>query len=110
MANTDKKQNDYYTRVPNVLLEALYSGNVHFSPIQFRVMLYVIRQTNGWGKGFADISVKRMAKIMKYDRASLSKTVKRLAEMGVLRVDHVSGKPSAISVNPIEKWGKNPVK
>lgn len=103
MANTDKGE---YTRIPNRIIEALYSSTIHFSPIQSAVLLFIIRRTFGWNKYSDYISLNSMAKAIGKDRANVSRAVNDLMKMGVLNVDRRLGRSSDISINDPEKWDR----
>lgn len=103
MASSD---NGEYTRVPHKIIEALYSSDIRFSPIQSKVILFVIRRTFGWNKYSEYISLSSMAKAIGKDRANVSKAVNDLMKMGVLSVDRRPGRSSDISINDPGKWDR----
>lgn len=96
MASTGKGE---YTRVPNDLLEALYSKDQHFTVTQYLVLLYIIRKTYGWNTYGEYISIGSMAKALNKDKANVSRAVSDLEKMGVLSVDKRSGRSGYISIN-----------
>lgn len=103
MANTDKGE---YTRIPNKILEALYSEDIRFTSRQFKVLLFIIRRTYGWNKYAEYISLSSMAKAINVKRPNVCNAVSDLRKMGVLNVEKTVGKKSYISINDPEKWDK----
>ena len=96
---------DGFTQIPNELLEAMYQTDNRLSPIQFRVLLYLIRMTHGWHKGRDRISIRKMAVEIRKDRRNVTKAVSDLEKMGILEVDRPGmGQIADISINRPGNW------
>lgn len=94
---------DNYTKFPNDLLEAIIGYKL--TAAQVKVMLYVIRKVNGWGKPSDAISITRIAKKTGYSRRTIITTVSDLEKMGVLEVErHGAGRMSEMRVSAPKNW------
>ena len=96
----DDKNN--YTRVPNNIIEALYSRRL--SPLHQQIMLYVIRKTYGFHKDRDVIAVSRMARAIGRTRTKTSGGVADLIKMGMLASDDPSRHGRMIWIRQPEEW------
>lgn len=71
-----------YTRISHPVLEALYMAS--FGAAQFRVLLYVIRQTWGWNRTEISFSYGDLATTLGLARSSAGDATKTLVAEGVL--------------------------
>ena len=95
---------DGYTRIANSLLEALYK-----TPIlsrESRVLLFIIRQTYGFGHKSRELSNGFIAAGTGIDIKSVSKIVKGLVSANVIEKEQAQGrKPQIMGINTqIQKW------
>lgn len=100
----DKKSE--YTRVPHEILEALFSAQNHFTPMQYKILLYIVRKTYGWNKYSEYISLAGMAKAIGHTRERVTLAVSDLEKMGVLSVDRRRGQAADISINDVQYWDR----
>ena len=99
-----------YTQVPNDILEALYLRRL--SPLQFQIVLYVIRKTHGFGgKAYDSIAVSKMAKDLGRYRQNVSAAVSDLEKMNILEVIRTRSKTgNKMRLKPSFEWGQPVVK
>ena len=95
---------DGYTRIANSLLEALYK-----TPIlsrESRVLLFIIRQTYGFGHKSRELSNGFIAAGTGIDAKHISEIIKGLVSANVLTKEQAQGrKPQIIGVNTqLKKW------
>ena len=95
---------DGYTRIANSLLEALYK-----TPIlsrESRVLLFIIRQTYGFGHKSRELSNGFIAAGTGIDIKSVSKIVKGLVSANIIEKEQAQGrKPQIMGINTqIQKW------
>ena len=82
----------YFTRIPNPLLEALYSSG--FTSTEFRVILAIIRRTCGWGRLSGVISYGQIAEDTRIARRHVAKAMRALKKAGVLVCGGQAGRSS----------------
>lgn len=104
MKKTKADLEDGYTRIANSLLEALYK-----TPIlsrESRVLLFIIRQTYGFGHKSRELSNGFIAAGTGIDIKSVSKIVKGLVSANVIEKEQAQGrKPQIMGINTqIQKW------
>ena len=93
-----------YTRIANELLEAIcrlkISGN------EMRILLFIIRQTYGYSRKSAKISLSEISKATGIKSNHVSETLKGLAGKGIIECSSNQGlTPQKISVvKDYEKW------
>ena len=75
-------QSDQFVRFPTVFLEALMRAPL--SGAQWRIVLWVIRQTLGWNRDRAPFSWYRIAKELTLDRGGVARAGKALIQSGIL--------------------------
>jgi phage replication O-like protein O len=75
---------DRFVRFPTDLLEALL--RVQLSETQWRILLWVIRQTYGWNRNAIRFSWYRIAKDLSVDRGGIVRAGHKLLGAGVLYV------------------------
>ena len=96
---------DNYTRIPNEILEALYTYNL--PPLYIKIALYVLRKTHGWGKPSDKISISKMARDMFKTRPRVSNAIRDMEASGILYVERVTnGKPPEMQVRNPKEWDK----
>ena len=96
---------DGYTKVPNKLLDAM--AQYKFTQRQYTVLIFVIRNTYGWGKPYGDtISLSRLSRVTGIARHHVSAAVSDLEKIGVLNVERRNGAVSTIGINNPENWDK----
>ena len=94
---------DSYTKFPNKIFDALLRYKL--TATQLLVVLYIIRNTNGWGKPQGDwISVSRMAQDIGVTRQNVSKAVNDLKKKGVLSVTDEDRKIRVMRVTNPKNW------
>ena len=71
-----------YTKIANEILEALV--RVRLSPNEWRVTLFVIRKTYGWGKKTDRIAASQIASGTGIARQNVFRTQKSLVNKGIL--------------------------
>lgn len=108
MKKTKADLEDGYTRIANSLLEALYK-----TPIlsrESRVLLFIIRQTYGFGHKSRELSNGFIAAGTGIDIKSVSKIVKGLVSANVIEKEQAQGrKPQIMGINTqIQKWATIP--
>jgi len=77
---------DRFVRFPTELLEALL--RVQLSPTQWRILLWVIRQTYGWNRNATPFSWYRIAKDLSTDRGGTVRAGNKLLGAGLLRAQN----------------------
>lgn len=97
---------DDYTKFPNKIIEAMLEQR--FTALQMRIIIYIIRKTNGWNKQFDYLAIARIARDIHATRPRVSGAVNDLIKMGVLSVKRETRTGlSEMSVNDPEKWDKD---
>ena len=97
---------DDYTRFPNKIIEAMLEQK--FTALQMRIIIYIIRKTNGWNKPFDYLAVARIARDVHATRPRVSGAVNDLVKMGVLSVVRTTETSvGEMSINDPEKWDRN---
>jgi phage replication O-like protein O len=74
-----------FLRIPNVLFEALLRARL--SGAQWRIVLWVIRQTLGWNRNRTPFSWYRIACDLDMDRGGVVRAGHRLLQCGILHSD-----------------------
>ena len=99
-----------FTKVPDDILEALYSRKL--SPLHFQIMLYVARKTYGFSKLNGDtIAISKMADDIGRWREKVSRAVRDLEFMGMLKVTRTGSKKGhEIMIRPVRDWAENVTK
>jgi phage replication O-like protein O len=77
---------DRFVRLPNALLEALLA--IRLSGVQWRILLWVIRQTLGWNRNWTPFTWYRIAKDLAMDRGGVVRAGHSLLRFGILCSDH----------------------
>lgn len=108
MKKTKADLEDGYTRIANSLLEALYK-----TPIlsrESRVLLFIIRQTYGFGHKSRELSNGFIAAGTGINAKHISEIIKGLVSANVLTKEQAQGrKPQIIGINTqLEKWNTIP--
>ena len=80
MADENKK--DYYTKLFNPLLEALFRSD--FSGSEYKVILFVIRSTYGWNKKKFPLSKNYIANGINMEKRNACRTIRSLVKKNVL--------------------------
>lgn len=94
---------DGYTRIANELLEAVIS--YPFSKRQLSVLLAVFRQTYGFNRKDAELSLGTLSARTKIDKANVSRTLSELEGLGVL-TKRSAPTGAVIGINKdYERWG-----
>src|SRR5882672_6073138 len=75
-------QTERFVRLPTALLEALV--RVRLSGSQWRIVLWVIRQTLGWNRSTTAFSWYRIARDLALDRGGLLRAGRMLLRSGIL--------------------------
>jgi phage replication O-like protein O len=75
-------RSDRFVRVPTTLLEALIQARLNGG--QFRVLLWVIRQTYGWNRPLTPFTWYRIAKELGTHRPAIYRAGRALLKAGVL--------------------------
>src|SRR6266849_5018184 len=78
----DTFQPNRFVRVPSKLLDALL--NVPLNGTQWRILLWVIRQTYGWNRDTVPFSWYRIARYLSVDRGGVVKAGNKLLQATVL--------------------------
>jgi phage replication O-like protein O len=78
-------QPDRFVRLPTKLLEALLRNR--FSGAQWRILLWVIRQTLGWNRHATPFSWYRISKDLAMDRGGVVRAGHKLLSSGILCLD-----------------------
>lgn len=78
-------QADRFVRLPTELLEALL--RVRLSGTQWRILLWVIRQTLGWNRNTAAFTWYRIARNLALDRGGVLRAGQKLLRSGILYLD-----------------------
>ena len=80
-----------FTQVPNKILEALYATENRLTSVQFRIIIYIIREIYGFHEFNKTISMNRMAEKLGKDKRMVYRAINSLEEMNIIKVSH-SGK------------------
>lgn len=92
-----------YTKFPNKLLESMIAYS--FTRRQYAILLYIVRNTHGWGKPYGDkISIAWIADATGIGKKHVNDTVLDLEKMGVLNIERRDGAPSCIGINGPSEW------
>ena len=76
------KKEKGYTKVENELIEIMIRSNL--SGRELRVILTIIRKTNGWNKREDKIPGSQIARLTGIEKGNVSKTIKRLIKRKVI--------------------------
>lgn len=98
---------DGYTKVPNLLLEALITSNLN--RVQIGICLYVYRFTCGWNREDAAISLADIADACGCSVSYASRQMQLLTKMNVIRRESFQpGKTPIYSINlVISEWDES---
>lgn len=97
---------DEFTKFPNTIIEAMLSRRL--TALQMKIIIYIVRKTNGWNKPFDYLAISRIARDIGATRPRVSGAVNDLVKMGILSVEKNAGKIlSEMSVNAPEKWDES---
>lgn len=100
---------DNYTKIPNDILEALPLYD--FSPLEWAVIMYVIRKTFGWHKNVDTISVRKMAADTGHDLRGMQRAVTKLKEKNVLSMNSRGSRGMPVmGINSPSMWAEPTVK
>ena len=93
-----------YTRIPNELLEAICGCGL--SGTEMRTVLYIIRRTYGYNRGFAELPLSEIGKAVGMSRSHASEVLKHLEQLGIIERHASKGvKPQTISVaSDFQQW------
>ena len=61
-----------FTKVPNFLIEFIYSNGKSFSKLEISLLMYIIRNSVGYGKNYHDTSTTHIAKVMNEKQPNIS--------------------------------------
>ena len=91
-----------YSFCPNhtATIEALATARL--SGREFRVVLFIMRQTNGYLREEDQISLRFFRERTGITKSNLCHVLARLSDLNIVAIG--PGKPPAYSVNPPEKW------
>jgi phage replication O-like protein O len=97
---------DGYTRVANLILEALALAKLN--GVQKGICLYLIRQSYGWGKSEEAISLHEFAVACGTSKTYISKQMQDLLEKKIIiRTEYLPGKKPIYKLNTnIAEWDK----
>lgn len=97
---------DGYTKISNLLLEALSMANL--SGVQKGICLFIIRRTYAWGQKSDRISLQEYAEACNSDRTYISKQLKELIKKNIiLRLNASYGQIPEFSINTrVAQWDK----
>ena len=73
-----------HTDIANEILESLYK--ITISPLEWRVLLFILRKTYGWHKKVDRISLSQFAKGIGIDRRIAHRTIKKLSSKQMIAV------------------------
>jgi len=100
-ADTD----DGYTRIANLLLEALAMAKLN--GVQKGICLFIWRRTYGWGVKEDQITLKEFAQACDSEESYVSRQLKKLVDMGIITRNNVSGKAYTFTFNTrVDQWDK----
>lgn len=94
-----------YTRVANELLKMIYSTN--FTATEFKILLFIIRFTYGYGKKSTDLSLTYISKGIGVSKRYVSSSLSKLIEDKVVIVvrEHTDTQSRIIGINNhCEQW------
>jgi phage replication O-like protein O len=92
-------EEDRFVRVPTEFLEALLRARL--SGTQWRIILWVVRQTYGWNREMTPFSWYGLAQDLALDRGGVVRAGRKLFQSGILRAE---GGETAI-VKDFAQWG-----
>lgn len=98
-----------FTQMPNNLLNALINGK--FTGVELRLILLIMRYSNGFMKPSAELSLGFLAREIGSNPCVVSRTLKKLINTKIIKVYYVNPetKVRAIMVNDnIGSWAINP--
>jgi len=73
---------DNYTKVPNEILEAL--ARINLSSYEVRILLFIIRKTNGWQKKTDWISLSQLSQGTGIHKSHVCRTIKSLVTRNII--------------------------
>ena len=98
-------KNEGFTKLYNSLFDAIIAQKLTAS--QLKALLYIIRQTEGFGVPERPVSVSKMAKQTGFTRRSMINAVHDLEKMGIIRLGKFQhGKMTKMSVLSPDFWDK----
>lgn len=94
---------DGYVKIANELFDALIRLKLPDS--QHRILLYIIRRTYGFNQKSAEISLSEISKAVEITPDHVSREIKKLIALNVLKSEKRNGKTRILSVNKnYEEW------
>lgn len=98
----DLKLEKGYTKIPNVLLEALPQAGLCGS--EYRIIISIIRKTYGWNKTSDWISVTQLSKMTNIRTNHINRTVNRLVEKRIILKKKLKGRCYYSIQSDCKKW------
>ena len=96
---------DKFTKFPNELLVS--AAKYEFTATQYAVLLYLVRQTYGYGIYKRKISISMTAKHLGRKRQVISRAINDMEKMGVITIEREkNGKAPVVWINKPENWDK----
>ncbi len=86
---------DKYTKVPNTVIEtmSILSGST------FKVLLWIVRQTVGYGKKSDGISISQLSKRTGVSQRHVHRSINELKELKIIKITHTTSKHGGSSYN-----------
>lgn len=82
MPKDNPQLSDGYTPLANTLFESILRADLKLR--QLKVVLAIIRETYGWHRKEAEISLSRFMQLTGIDRRNISRSVQELTEIGAI--------------------------
>lgn len=73
-----------FTKVPNFLIEFIYSNGKSFSKLEISLLMYIIRNSVGYGKNYHDTSTTHIAKMMNERQPNISTALTSLEKKSII--------------------------
>ena len=98
-----------FTRIQNDILDALCSSTIPGQPM--RVLLFIVRKTNGFGKDEDYISYSQISDMTGFSRQRVKECISRLRKMNIIKAEYNGTRTAkyAINTDP-ETWIMPPKK
>ena len=98
-----------FTRIQNDILDALCSSTIPGQPM--RVLLFIVRKTNGFGKDEDYISYSQISDMTGFSRQRVKECISRLIKMNIIKAEYNGTRTAkyAINTDP-ETWIMPPKK
>lgn len=102
ITNDDIIVKNKFSQIPNIVFDKILL--LKLSGIEFKVLIYIIRQTLGFKKTTFNSSPQKIGKRVGTDRRTVKRALDKLKELTVIEVKSINGVGTKIKIKPPKQW------